>query len=280
MEGRPGRKTSCDDEAVEAQSGADLIEQRELPRHEIAVFRPRRTRYATIIPVWNEGERLGMQLRALAAFGDITDVFIADASSADGSTTPTELASLGVRALITVFDRGVSFALRPAIAHALLDGYDGVILMDGNAKDDPAMLGAFADALARGADYAQGSRYIAGGHGVNTPRVRDLLIRCIHSPLYSIACGRRFTDSTIGSRAFSRRFLLDSRLRPFRQRFRHYELYFYLGWAACRLGYAVVDVPVTRTYPAGGPVPTKITLRRGYWHMIAPLFGLIFGRYR
>lgn len=257
-----------------------MAQRRELPRHELTVFRARWTRYATLIPVWNEGERLRAQLGALAALDDVADVFIADAGSTDGSTAPNELAALGVRALVTVLERGVSLALRPAMAHALLDAYDGVILMDGNGKDDPAMLEAFADALAGGADYAQGSRYIPGGRGVNTPKVRDLLIRWVHSPLYSIACGRRFTDSTIGSRAFSRRFLLDARVLPFRHSFRYYDLYFYLGWAACRLGFAVVDVPVTRTYPANGPVPTKMTLTRGYWHMIAPLFGLMLGRYR
>lgn len=232
-----------------------------------------------ILPVWNEGERLGAQLLAMAPYLSVCDIWVSDASSSDGSTAIERLRAAGVAAVLNVHERGVSLALRPAIAHALLDGYEGIILMDGNGKDDPAMLLRFASALASGVDYAQGSRYIAGGRGVNTPKIRDLLIRFVHSPLFSLACGRRFTDSTIGSRGFSRRLLADPRVRPFRDIFRDYELYFYLGWAACRFGFWVADIPVTRSYPKTGPVPTKITLRRGYWQMFNPLLMLLLRRY-
>ena len=267
-------------EALPTAGSATRTEAWQLPPHQVTTFGPRGARYATIIPVWNEGQRLVRQLGEIARTPHVSDIFIADTHSTDGSTAPDALRALGVRALIEVGERGVSLALRPALAHAILDGYDGVILMDGNGKDDPAMLGAFARALDAGADYAQGSRYIPGGQGVNTPTRRDVLIRYVHSPIYSLICGRRFTDSTIGSRAFSTRFLLDPQVRPFRDLFRYYDLYFYLGWSACRLGYRVADVPVTRTYPREGPIPTKITLRRGYWHMIAPLLAIPLGRYR
>ena len=233
----------------------------------------------TIIPVWNEGERLGSQLARIRPFLNVTDIIVADGNSTDGSTDAGALEQTGVRALITVFDRGVGLALRPAIAHALIDGYDAVILMDGNGKDDAGMLATFAAQLDAGADYVQGSRYIKGGRGINTPRLREILIRAIHSPLYSLACRRWFTDSTIGSRAFSRRFLTHPRVRPFRQRFRFYDLYFYLGWRACRLGFRVAHAPVTRAYPQHGPTPTKIGSPRAYWRMIGPLFGILLGRY-
>lgn len=252
----------------------------QLPEHEFVSFAPRRNRYAAIIPVWNEGERLRAQLARVQPLLDVTDIFVTDAESTDGSTAAAALALAGVRERITVFARGVGLALRPAIAHALLDGYDGVILMDGNGKDDAGMLATLAVHLDAGADYVQGSRYIQGGRGINTPKVREVLIRAVHSPLYSLACGRWFTDSTIGTRAFSRRFLVDPRVLPFRDRFRYYDLYFYLGWRACRLGFRVADAPVTRAYPDHGPTPTKIKSAIAYWRMIGPLFGLILGRYR
>lgn len=252
---------------------------RELPRHEVVRLNPRANRYAVVIPVWNEGERLRSQLIAMAPHLSTCDIILSDSSSTDGSTAVEALRASGVRSLVTVHERGVSLALRPGIAHALDEGYEGVVLMDGNGKDDPKMLGQFAKALDSGADYAQGSRYLAGGAGVNTPRVRDLLIRYVHSPLFSLACGRRFTDSTVGSRAFSRRLLTDERVRPFRSIFRDYEIYFYLGWAACRFGFRIADVPVTRSYPASGAIPTKISLRHGYWQMFRPLLLLLTRRY-
>lgn len=251
----------------------------ELPPHTARAFRRRGTRYAVIVPVWNEGARLRAQLAAMHPYLDDCDLIIADSLSSDGSTDPGTLEAAGVRALVSVEGPGMSPALRASIAHAVIDGYEGVILMDGNNKDDPEMLSGFARALGAGADYAQGSRYIPGGRGINTPLMRHVVIRYFHSPIFSLLCGRWFTDATVGSRAFSRQFLLDPRVRPFRRVFVYYDLYFYLAWAACRLGFRVTDVPVTRTYPASGPVPTKITSIRAYWRMIRPLVMIALRRF-
>ena len=207
------------------------------------------------------------------------DVIVADSLSTDGSTDPEVLRLRGVRMLVRVAEPGMSPALRAAIAHAMVEGYEGIVLMDGNGKDDPAMIEAFARALDSGADYAQGSRYIRGGRAVNTPLMRVIVIRYLHSPLFSVLARRWFTDATVGSRAFSRRFLLDPRVRPFQRKFVYYDLYFYLAWTACRLGLNVCDVPVTRTYPKTGPVPTKITSPRAYWRMIRPLVMIALRRF-
>ena len=43
-----------------------------------------------------------------------------------------------------------------------------------------------------------------------------------------------------------------------------YELLFYLTIRASRLGFRIADVPVTRSYPKAGGVPTKISPIRGY----------------
>lgn len=275
-EGRPG---TAHDPIGPVGCSASHDPRWDVPDHRSEILVPRRSRHAVIVPVWNEGLRIRRQLHKMSERVRDCDIVIADGSSTDGSIDPHRLRSLGVHSLVTVSDRGASVALRAAMAHVLDEGYEGVILMDGNDKDDPAMLVDFVHALSSGFDYAQGSRYIPGGRGVNTPRSRDLLIRYVHAPLFSLACGRRFTDSTIGSRAFSRRLLLDPRVRPFRQEFRYYELYFYLGWAACHFGFRVSDVPVTRTYPATGPVPTKISVTRGNWLMIRPVIMLLLGRY-
>ena len=68
------------------------------------------------------------------------------------------------------------------------------ITIDGNDKDDPSAIPAFMEALDEGCDLALGSRFVAGGRGVNTPRLRHLAIRWIHSP---ISC----SNSTWVSRA-------------------------------------------------------------------------------
>lgn len=68
-----------------------------------------------------------------------------------------------------------------------------------------------------------------------------------------------FTDTTNGYRAYSRRYLEDDRVAPFRDVFINYELLFYLTARAGQLGYRVCEIPVRRSYPKGEATPTKIT---------------------
>lgn len=252
----------------------------DVPPHATLVLRPRATRYAVIVPVWNEGARFERQLWKMARFAGVADIIVSDAPSTDGSTDLPKLAAADVHARIQLTRKGgLSASLRAAFAYALTSGYEGVILIDGNDKDDPACVARFVEHLSAGSDYAQGSRYIKGGRAINTPLYRTILIRLVHSPIFSLVCRRWFTDSTIGFRAFSARLLLDPRVRPFRPEFEYYDLYFYLAWAACHHGFSVTDVPVTRGYPATGPTPTKITMFRGSWRMLRPLLMIILRRY-
>lgn len=251
-----------------------------VPRHEIVVMRPRRARHAVVVVVLNEGARLARQLARMQDVIDLCDIVIADAPSMDGSTEIVKLAAANVHALVQLAEPGgLSSSLRAALAYIATSCYEGVIIMDGNDKDDPRAISHFVAALDHGADYVQGSRYLPGGRGVNTPRLRDFLIRWVHAPFFSLLCRRRFSDTTNGFRAFSRRFLVDQRVRPWRPVFRYYELPFYLAWAACRYEFAVEEIPVTRAYPSSGPVPTKISTLRGHWRMLEPLLMLLLRRY-
>ena len=85
------------------------------------------------------------------------DVIIADAPSTDGSTHADVLADLGVSSVVVADgDKGLSQAVRVAFLHAVRQGYRGVILMDGNNKDDPATLPEFIKAVEKGYDYDPG----------------------------------------------------------------------------------------------------------------------------
>jgi hypothetical protein len=169
--------------------------------------------------------------------------------------------------------------MRMALAHALRQGYEGVLVMDGNNKDDPRAIPRLVRALDEGMDHAQGSRFIAGGRGVNTPPLRYWAIKLLHAPLLSLASGFRYTDTTNGFRGYSRRFLLDPRVQPFRDVFSDYELHYYLALRAAELGYRVREVPVTRTYPARGGVPTKIHGWHGNWRVLRTLLAVCLRRY-
>jgi glycosyltransferase involved in cell wall biosynthesis len=252
----------------------------QIPGYRATTLRPRRTRYAACVFVINEGDRLRAQLRAMRPFADLTDIIIADGGSTDGSTEPDDLVRQGVNTLLVKTGPGkLSAQMRMAFAHAMQHGYDGVVTIDGNNKDDPRAIPSFVRALDKGFDCVQGSRFVPGGRAVNTPASRWLGIRLIHAPLLSLAARFRYTDTTNGFRAFGRRFLLDPRVAPFRDVFSAYELHYYLAVRAARLGFRVKEVPVTRAYPASGGVPTKIKGIRANWDILRTLTRACLNRF-
>jgi dolichol-phosphate mannosyltransferase len=185
-----------------------------------------------------------------------------------------------VRALLIKRDRGkLSAQMRMAIAFVLQEGYDGMIVIDGNGKDDVTAIPRFVELLEAGYDHIQGSRYIPGGRGINTPVSRTLAVRLLHAPLISLAAGRRYTDTTNGFRAYSRRLLADPRVQPLRDVFTGYELHYYLAIRAARLGFKVTETPVTRRYPHAGKTPTKISPVRGNLLILRTLAAAALGRF-
>lgn len=252
---------------------------RDLPLHEVITLKPRTANLALVVCVWNEGDRLAEQLERTRPYLDLVDVIISDRPSTDGSTRLERLEHAGISSYISLTrSSGLSASLRVALAHAMDQGYAGALMMDGNNKDDVDRLPAFVDAIRSGADFVQGSRYLRGAEAVRTPWIREVLIRRVHVPLFSLMSGYRFTDTTNGFRAFSRSFLLDARAGAFRHAFNEYELPYYLAWSACRRGFRVREIPASRVYPVG-PAPTKIRGLSRHWQMLKPLVMLLLRRY-
>ena len=235
----------------------------EVPEFALREWGARRSPFALCVFVLNEGERIRAQLERMQSLTSQIDIVIADGGSSDGAVAPEILARHGVRALLTKHGPGrLSAQMRMALAYALERGYEGVVVMDGNNKDDPSAVPAFVQLLSAGYDHIQGSRYVRGGRAINTPWSRHLAVKYLHAPLLSLAAGFRYTDTTNGFRAYSRRLLLDERVAPFRDVFSGYELHYYLAIRAARLGFHVCETPVTRAYPLG-KTPTKIRGLRG-----------------
>jgi glycosyltransferase involved in cell wall biosynthesis len=250
----------------------------ELPSFVVHDLAARRTKYAVLIPVLNEGERIRRQLKRMA--DGPCDIVIVDGGSHDGSEDPVKARRDGVRALLIKTGPGrLSAQMRIGLAWCMEQGYDGVILIDGNDKDDPAAIPDFVRKLDEGWDHVQGSRFLPGGRAVNNPPVRLVGLRLVHAPLISLASRHWYTDTTNGFRAYSRRFLEDPRVQPYRAVFVGYELHYYLSIKAGRLGFRVCEIPVTREYPAGEPTPSKIKGLRGNTTVLATLFKACLGAY-
>lgn len=252
----------------------------EIPHHTLIELLPKKSRYCIGIPVINEGFKIHKQLERMREISRDFDVIIADGGSTDNSVDPHRLSELGVRTLLVKQDTGkLSAQLRMAFAYALERGYEGIITIDGNNKDDPSAIPEFARSLDAGFDHVQGSRFIPGGKAINTPIERLIGIKLIHAPLISLAAGCRYTDTTNGFRAYSRRFLVDEKVAPFRAIFSAYELHYYLAIQAAKLGYKVKEIPVTRTYPATEPTPTKISPIKGNILVMRTLLQACLGQF-
>ena len=232
----------------------------QVPEHTVEEISLKAAAFAIVIPVLNEGDRLSLQLARMKTFVADCDVIVADGNSTDEGTTADRMRPFGVRTILRKLGgpRGLSTGMRMGYAYALREGYFGIIQLDGNGKDGVEAIPEYVRLLREGADCVLGSRYLPGGASVNTPWMRDIAIRFVHAPLISLAAGRRMTDTTNSFRAFSRRFLLDPRVQPFRDVFIGYNLPYYLAVRAARLGYHVEDVAVVRAYPTNERVPTKI----------------------
>ena len=159
-------------------------------RHSIEEFCLKSNSYALVLNVRNEGERLANQLERLRQYRSCVDIVVSDAPSSDGSTHSVRLKKAGVTTLISLLEPGrYSASALAAFAHCRNRGYRGVILMDGNDKDDPEAIPRFVMRLDEDFDFIQGSRYIDGGKAIRMPATRDFLIRMVHAPIFSFLCG-------------------------------------------------------------------------------------------
>ena len=253
-----------------------------VPKFECSEYFEKTRDYVVLIPIINEGNRIHKELKRAQKHNvsSYADIVICDGGSSDGCTSEDKLRALDVNTLLVKHDGGKQGAqLRMGIWWALERGYDGIITIDGNNKDSIEDVPIFIDKLQKGYDYVQGSRYVKGGHAVNTPLIRTISVKFIHAPIISLTAHKRFTDTTNAYRGYSRRYLEDVRVQPLRDVFMTYELLAYLSVRATQIGMKACEVPVTRAYPKRGKTPTKISFFKGNSNLMKILIKNAFGAY-
>ena len=254
-----------------------------VPRFECREYVDKQHDYVLLIPVINEGERIKRELLRAKEFhiSDWVDIIICDGGSTDGSLEDEQLNDWEVNTLLVKRDEGKQGAqLRMGIWWALKRGYQGVLTIDGNNKDSIEDVPKFIEKLKAGYDLVQGSRFIAGGKAINTPKLRYAAVRIIHAPIISLTAGQHFTDTTNAYRAYSRKYLEDPRVQPLRDIFMSYELLAYLSVRATQLGMRACEVPVRREYPLHEKTPTKISPWKGNANLMNILFRNLIGKYK
>jgi dolichol-phosphate mannosyltransferase len=210
---------------------------------------------AVVIPALNEAGKIGRVVRAIPDDGRFESIVVDDGST---DATADEAEENGAALVIRRPGRGgVGAAIRDGWHAGAARGRPYLALLSGDAQHEPAELAAALDRLiAADADYVQGSRWRDGGRVVGQAPGRLAGTRA-YSAAFSVLVGRQVTDATNGFRIFRTRLLDDPRIRLNQPWLDSYELEPYLLYKAIRLGYRVVEHPVTVVYH----------VRDGYSHM-------------
>jgi dolichol-phosphate mannosyltransferase len=173
---------------------------------------PAEPRVSVVIPTYNERHSLANLYSelctALAAYP--SEVVVVDDGSPDGTAAFARDLTGPVPCL--VHDRGRKLGL----ASAVQDGFARsrgvfVVVMDADGSHPPAAIPKLVGALAAGAEFALGSRYMAGGSAPGLSRTRRLVSRIatgLARPLVDVA------DPMSGFFAFRRRILARASLSP------------------------------------------------------------------
>jgi dolichol-phosphate mannosyltransferase len=175
--------------------------------------------------------------------------------------------------------RGVGAAIRTGIEYATNHGYDIVVIMAGNDKDDPEEIPQLLGPILReGYDLVQGSRYLGKiGSVGQMPFYRKFATR-LHPLVFSLFSGRHLTDTTNGFRAIRLGIFKDERINLSQEWLDTYELEPYILWKVITLGYKFKETFVTKIYPPkemGGH--TKMIPFISWWSILRPLFYLRWG---
>lgn len=228
-------------------------------------------RVLLMFPVYNEAHNLTPLAEKLR--DGLADKIIA---VNDGSTDngPEILRAHGIE----VFDqsrRGLGACIKRCVKYARDHGYDILVVMAGNNKDDPREVPRLVEPIVRdGVDYVQGSRFLPGGSSPHLPLFRRVSIKIL-SVLFSVYTSKKCTDLTNGFRAYKLSLLDDSRINIWQDWLDTYEYEYYVHWYAHVLGYKVKEVPVTKAYRADkSAAHTKIRPFIGWWRMLRPFLFL------
>jgi len=224
---------------------------------------------------FNEGQKI---LTVAERFNDhaLYDILIID----DGSTDKVldQLPNTQHRIVLRNKDnRGAGFCVRAILQYAKEEGYEAVLFVSGNNKDDPQDLYKITAALDQGYDFVQGSRYLPGGEfGGDMPLYRKFATR-LYPFIFSLLTRKKITDSTNGFRGIRLTMLDDPRIKIDQSWLDQYELEPYLFYKAVTLKYKVTEVPVKKIYPQRKHGYTKMKPFSGWWSILRPIVFLSLG---
>lgn len=233
---------------------------------------PAHHRVLCIAPAWNEGERIARVVEGVPR-ELVESTLVVD----DGSTDDTAERARRAGATVISFahNRGIGAAIRAGFDHALANGFDIAVVINGAGKSPPSQIPRLVAPIADGrAEFVYGSRYLPGGESTAMPWHRRLGTRG-YTFVFSVLCGTRVTDASCGFRAVSASVLRDPRIELHQDWLDRYELEPYLLFKVLKLRLRAMEVPTSIHYPSAAGEPyTKMRAFIDWWRVLRPVLYL------
>ena len=201
-----------------------------------------------IIPTYREKENIEAIILAISSLVIPFDILIIDDNSPDDTACIVKDLQSSFKNLHLI-ERpgklGLGTAYIEGFKWALKNNYSYIYEMDADFSHDPNdLVRLFKACNEESADLAIGSRYISGVNVVNWPLSR-VLMSYIASIYVRIVTGMRIMDTTAGFKCYKRKVLENIKTNQIKSV--GYGFQIEMKFATWKLGYKIVEVPITFT---------------------------------
>ena len=201
-----------------------------------------------IIPTYNEKENIERMIRRVMQLAVPFHLLIVDDGSPDGTAGIVKGLQQEFQGRLFIEERKGKLGLGTAYIHgfkwALAKGYAYIFEMDADFSHPPEDLIRLLEACVKGADVAVGSRYTKGGKVENWPFDR-LLMSYVASLYVRAILWIGVADTTAGFKCYRSKVL--STIQLDKIQFVGYAFQIEMKFTAIKLGFKIVEVPITFT---------------------------------
>ncbi|MCC6836926.1 MAG: polyprenol monophosphomannose synthase [Bacteroidia bacterium] len=201
-----------------------------------------------IIPTYNEKENVEKMIRKVFSLPYPFHLLIIDDGSPDGTAAIVKSLMQEFEGRLFIEERKGKLGLGTAYIHgfkwSFARNYEFTFEMDCDFSHNPDDLIRLREACIKGGDVAIGSRYTKGGKIVNWP-VGRVLMSYFASIYVRMILWVPFKDTTAGFKCYRKKVL--ERIDFDSIKFIGYAFQIEMKYIAYRLGFKVVEVPITFT---------------------------------
>ena len=223
-----------------------------------------------IIPTYNEKENVERMIRKVFSLSFSFHVLIVDDGSPDGTADIVKRLMQEFSDRLFIEERKGKLGLGTAYIHgfkwALARKYEYIFEMDCDFSHNPEDLIRLREACVNGADVAIGSRYVKDGKIENWPKGR-VLMSYFASVYVRIVLFVPIHDTTAGFKCYKRNVL--ERIHFNEIKFVGYAFQIEMKYTAYKLGFKIVEVPITFTDRTEGVSKmSKGIFKEAFWGVL------------